>query len=159
MTSEGRPETTARAAANYIIWFCQRHGDPITNLKLQKLLYYAQGWFLALHGRPLFNDPLRAWVRGPVVYEVWKNFKEFRWDPITMTMPKPSVSELARDHLEEVIEVYGDYSALTLERMTHNEPPWRQARRGLDASAPSTAAISLADMKAYFTELADEPAA
>ena len=142
-----------------IIWFCQRHGDPITNLKLQKLLYYAQGWFLALHGRPLFDEPLRAWVRGPVVYEVWKNFKEFRWDPITMTMPKPSVSELARDHLEEVIEVYGDYSALTLERMTHNEPPWRQARRGLDASAPSTAAISLADMKAYFTELADEPAA
>ena len=74
-------------------------------------------------------------------------------------MPKPSVSELARDHLEEVIEVYGDYSALTLERMTHNEPPWRQARRGLDARTPSTAAISLADMKAYFTELADEPAA
>ena len=158
VASAGRAETTARAAANYIIWFCQRHGDPITNLKLQKLLYYAQGWFLALHGRPLFREPLRAWIRGPVEHGVWKSYSEFRWRPITTKISKPSLSELARDHIEEVIEAYGDYSALTLEKMTHQEEPWKRARGNLAHGESSTTIISLEDMKACFSKLADEPA-
>lgn len=156
--SAKRVETTARAVANYIVWRCQRHGDSITNLKLQKLLYYAQGWFLALHERPLFRDPLRAWVRGPVQYEVWKVFNEFKWRPITKQVSKPKLSELAQDHLDEVIEVFGDYGAYTLERMTHRERPWLRARGDLASDASSSNIISLDDMRAYFSEIANEPA-
>jgi uncharacterized phage-associated protein len=157
MTGVSRPETTALAAANYIVWFAQRHGDSITNLKLQKLLYYAQGWFLALYGRPLFQESLRAWVRGPVEYGVWQAFNGFKWNPITRDVAKPKLSELAQDHLDEVIEVYGDYSAYTLERMTHNEEPWLLARRGLESHERSTVIISQEAMRAYFSKLADEP--
>ncbi len=158
MTTVTKPETSARAAANYIVWFGQRHGDPITNLKLQKLLYYAQGWFLALHGRQLFPEPLRAWVRGPAEHGVWKAFSEYRWRPITRDIRKPNLSDLAREHLEEVIEVYGDYSAYTLERMTHGEDPWRRARGDMPSKAPSTRIISQDDLRVYFSKLADEPA-
>ena len=46
--------------AHYLIWFCHEHGDSITNLKLQKLLYYAQGWFLGLTGKILFSSRIEA---------------------------------------------------------------------------------------------------
>ena len=157
MTSVGRSETTARAAANYILWFCQQHGDPITNLKLQKLLYYAQGWFLALYGRPLFREPLRAWIRGPVEYGVWKAFNEFRWEPITKKIAKPAISTFDQNHLQEVLDVYGDFSAYTLERMTHEEEPWLHARAGLSPNERSAAMISLEEMRTHFSKLADEP--
>lgn len=150
-------ETTALTAANYIVWRCQMHGDTITNLKLQKMLYYAQGWFLAFYDRPLFSDSLRAWIRGPVQYEVWQSFNHYRWEPITKKVRKPAVSTHAQVHLDDVIKVYGDISAYTLERMTHGEPPWIRARGSLRPDQRSTAVISLDDMKAYFLELANEP--
>ena len=152
------PKTTARAAANYIIWSCHKHGDQITNLKLQKLLYFAQGWFLALYGKALFPEPLRAWMRGPVEYGVWKKFSEFRWEAITRKIARPKISELAVRHLDEIMQVYGDYSAYTLERMTHDEGPWRRARGALDDRERSTREISIEDMREHFTRLANEPA-
>lgn len=154
--STKRAVTTARTVANYIIWRCQRHGDSITNLKLQKLLYYSQGWFLGLYGRPLFSEPLRAWVRGPVEYGVWKTYSEFRWRPITKKVTKPALSEIGRAHVDEIIEVYGNFSALGLERMTHQEEPWKQARGGLAQGQPSTRIISQDNMLAYFSKLANE---
>ena len=45
-------------------------GDLISNLKLQKLAYYAQGFCLAMHGRPLFPEAIKAWKHGPVVSEL-----------------------------------------------------------------------------------------
>ena len=50
-------------------------GDIISNLKLQKLLYYAQGVTLALTGKPLFSDPIEAWQHGPVVPSVYRLYK------------------------------------------------------------------------------------
>ena len=49
--------------------------DPLTNLRLQKLLYHAQGWHLAVFGRPLFPDQLEAWPQGPVVPDVYRMFE------------------------------------------------------------------------------------
>ena len=53
----------AHEVARYIIRFFQEAGDPVTNLKLQKLLYYVQGWHLALKGQPAFPERLEAWMR------------------------------------------------------------------------------------------------
>ena len=55
---------SANQVAQNIIGFSHEHGDPISNLKLQKLLYYAQAWYLALYDVPLFDDPIEAWVHG-----------------------------------------------------------------------------------------------
>src|SRR5271165_1232342 len=56
-------------------------GDTISNLKLQKLLYYVQGYHLAFYGSELFPDPIVAWQYGPVVEGVYHNFKRFGYGP------------------------------------------------------------------------------
>src|SRR5688572_18511108 len=52
-------------------------GDSISNLKLQKLLYYAQGFHLAEHGRALFEERIEAWQHGPVIPTVYPEFKDY----------------------------------------------------------------------------------
>src|SRR5918998_6608397 len=52
-------------------------GGDIANLKVQKLLYYAQGHYLAMFGRPLFDDPVQAWSRGPVMKDVYHQLERF----------------------------------------------------------------------------------
>ena len=62
---------TARTAALYLLSKQDSEEPDISNLKLLKLLYYAQGTFLALYGRPLFNESIEAWLHGPVVPDVY----------------------------------------------------------------------------------------
>ena len=58
-------------------------GDSISNMKLQKLLYYCQGFHLAsFEGAALFDEKVEAWEHGPVVPVVWRRFREFGRDPI-----------------------------------------------------------------------------
>lgn len=64
-------ELAAKRVADYIIAFAHEHGDPVSNLKLQKLLYYAQAWHLALHDNPLFDERIEASVHGPAVPPVY----------------------------------------------------------------------------------------
>ena len=62
---------------NYILSMSEEDvGDGISNLKLQKLLYYCQGTYLAIKGTPLFEHPIEAWEHGPVVPEVYHQYKE-----------------------------------------------------------------------------------
>ncbi len=152
-------ETTARKAADYIIAVAHEAGDPISNLKLQKLLYYAQGWHLALKGEPLFDERIEAWVHGPVVPPVYGEFKGWAWKPIDYDPGQPAAIGLPNHvtaHLDEVMEVYGGMNALDLERLTHSEPPWLNARGTLAPDEPCTTIIRHEDMKAYFRSLADE---
>lgn len=101
-------------------------GDGISNLKLQKLVYYAQGFYGAVFGKPLFDEEISAWTHGPVVADLYRDYKQYGRNPI------PSVSEfninsLTKDEfelVEEVFEVFGQYSAWKLRNMTHEESPW-----------------------------------
>lgn len=100
----------------------------ISNLKLQKLLYYAQGTYYAITGGLLFAEPIKAWRHGPVVESVYHEYKsnganginfdeEFdfsRFDPETEGI------------LEEVYNYFGQYSAWKLRNMTHEERPWKE---------------------------------
>jgi len=153
----GTAAATAAQVADYLIHLSQRHGDPITNLKLQKLLYYAQGWHLAFFGRRLFHDQIQAWLRGPVVYGVWKKYSAHQWRPIGRRVPPPTLNPIVQGYLDSVFQAYQDCSAYTLEQMTHSEPPWRNARRGLGNREPSSAIIPIRDIEAYFLRRAHEP--
>ncbi len=108
-------------------------GDSISNLKLQKLLYYAQGFHLAAYDRPLFPERIEAWVHGPVVPEVYRQLKRFGANPVVLPQDvdfqavfTPDVREL----LDEVYSVYGQFSAASLRNMSHSEPPWKQTAQG-----------------------------
>jgi uncharacterized phage-associated protein len=100
--------------ADYLIAFSHEHGDPVSNLKLQKLLYYAQAWQLALYDEPLFNDRIEAWVHGPVVPSVYRQYKEWAWMPIQHDPQPPALDSGVQAHLDEVMDVYGSMSAYQL---------------------------------------------
>jgi|HubBroStandDraft_2_1064218.scaffolds.fasta_scaffold322050_2 uncharacterized phage-associated protein len=62
---------TASNLARYILSYFHEKGSPINSLKLQKLIYYGQAWSLALYDKPIFTEPVEAWVHGPVIYSVF----------------------------------------------------------------------------------------
>jgi len=146
--------TSARQVAQYLIFRAQATGDEITNLKLQKLLYYVQGWYLAIYDEPLFDDRLEAWVHGAVQPKVYSLYKQFLWEPITASVPCPKFDDnRIADHIDKVLAHYGKYSARDLERMIHREDPWKKARGGLPEDKPSKALIRHEAMKEYFSRL------
>lgn len=142
--------TSTNAVADYFIRFSHQVGDPITNLKLQKLVYYAQAWYLALHGERLIPDTFQAWVHGPVCYPLYQRFRSYSWNPISESVEVPDLPEGVEAHLREVMEVYGGYSAWDLERLTHAEAPWLNARGDLPAGEPSCSVISEDDMRRFY---------
>lgn len=110
-------------------------GDSLTHLKLQKLLYYAQGFHLALHNRPLFPEALYAWEHGPVVETVYHRYKNFGSSSLPYPEDPTSTDVLTASQRELIIEVntvYGQFSAWKLRDMTHNELPWLNTPRNTE---------------------------
>lgn len=107
-------------------------GDFISNLKLQKLVYYAQGFHLAMHGNPLFDEQILAWEHGPVVEKLYHYYKEHGASAI----PPPEkfdteiFSPQQKELLDDVYKVYGQFSAWKLRNMTHSERPWIETTYG-----------------------------
>jgi len=98
----------------------------ISNLKLQKLLYYAKGFHQAIFDKTLFPEKLWAWTHGPVVPDVYHEYKKYGAGPITELQCNPSdtFNEDQLELLNEVWSVFGQFSAWKLRDMSHNEKPW-----------------------------------
>lgn len=99
-------------------------GERLTNLKLQKLLYYQQGYHLAAFGTPLFEENIEAWMYGPVVPAVYDVYSKYS----SSTLPDVETSVTLLDEEEilfnEVYQAYRDFSAVGLMNRTHSETPW-----------------------------------
>ena len=143
------------SASDVARWFLWRNdaemrtGDSeyISNLKLQKLLYYAQGIYLALSGKKLFSDNLVAWAHGPVVVDVYHEYCSNGSRGIEYNeslRPKEKYSKEERNVLEQVYNYFGQYSAWKLRNMTHEERPWLET--------PQNHVISPKLIKQYFLE-------
>lgn len=130
--------------------------DRTTTMQLQKLLYYSQSCHLALHGEPLFEDPIEAWSNGPVVRSLWPKHRRLRkienpWpDAKTLSQAHGELSADAIDVLNAVAESLGNWSADALVESTHHENPWLSARGDLPADAYSQENLDPSDMRAYF---------
>lgn len=151
------PETTAGKLANYVLFASGQRGLRVTNLKLQKLLYYCQAWHLAFTGAELFPERIEAWVHGPVVPPVFAAFKEHRWNNLPVPVLEPEIEtgrtdRPIRDLVAEVLEVYGHFTGAELEGLTHLEEPWRAARNGIPSDAPSNAVISHECMRKHYQD-------
>ena len=147
---------TADQVADYIIWRTHDAGDTLTNLKLQKLLYYAQAWYLALNGMRLFDDTFKAWVHGPVNLTTYHRFKELGWAPILDDIHKPDLDFELQGHIDNALEVYSGFSAYQLELLTHRERPWIEARGSLAPDERCKEDIKDESMIAYYRELLEQ---
>lgn len=126
---------------------------PISTMKLQKLVYLAQGWSLALLDEPLYDEKHEAWANGPVSRELFREHRRMysvsRW---------PSGDADALEFLDQVIvdAVVANYGALSgseLSDLTHVQgTPWAKARlkAGAEPGASSTAELSIEDMREHF---------
>lgn len=106
----------------------------ITNLKLNKLLYYAQGWSLARFGRSLFEEDILAWQFGPIVASVYRAFNIYGSGPIVFENDMVKESPISKEEMQLLLDVYrayGRYSPATLVEMTHEVgTPWQKVYNG-----------------------------
>lgn len=132
---------SAKAVANTFLQLSSGSSYAIDPLKMQKLIYFAHGWHLALTGAPLIDEYVEAWPYGPVVPSLYHDLKIYGSSPIqeplrafdylTGNIVVPAVSDdpVAADIIAKVWEVYGKYSGLQLSDMTHQSgTPWERTR-------------------------------
>lgn len=146
--------TTAATVANYLINKSSKEGSPLTNKRLQKLLYYVQAWNLAINNNPLFEDKIEAWIHGPVIRSIYEEYREFVANPInktSITSTELNLDETTTKFIDRIVKAYSVYDTPTLEYMTHAEAPWQVARKGLEANESSSNEITHESMRTYYS--------
>jgi len=155
----------AQKIASFLIQYFNSTGEPLTNLKLQKLLYYLQVWYLVhFKGEILFKEIPEAWVHGPVYPSVYATYRDSNGAPIVPTHPlsdkeintwKKEIFPSKNEKLffDTFVQYYGIKGAFALELMTHNEDPWKNARKGLSPLEPSHNKIDLGFAEKYYRKL------
>ncbi|MFI5270942.1 MAG: Panacea domain-containing protein [Candidatus Saccharimonadales bacterium] len=127
-----KPEVVAK----YFLLKAAQEGEPITQLKLQKLVYLAYVNAL-LKNKKLFNENIQAWANGPVVPSLYKLLRKYGYNPIGEDFYKTDINKLLAELkdvqpiLDEVFDEYAPKSAFELVTITHNDGAWSKAREGL----------------------------
>ncbi len=162
------------AVVNYFLELANIDGEAISPMKLQKLLYLAHGWSLALADKPLLDKEIQAWKYGPVIPSVYQTFKEFGNDDITIRasgfsyedgkfvtlypeLPDGIEHQWVRDLLKKVWEIYKPLTAAQLSTLSHLPgSPWSQTVGDNLGQIPSGRVIPDTIIKKYFLSLIDE---
>ena len=155
MTTKSKSKLKALDVAQYFIYLANQENKSITNKKLQKLVYYAQAWSLALNNKKLFSEHIEAWVHGPAIRTLYVQYKNFGFGPIEEEVKDTSINKITGKNKELLNEVWGAYGKLDagyLEMLTHSERPWQEAREGLQSHENSENTISIKTMKSYYSE-------
>lgn len=124
----------------------------LSTMKLQKLCYYAQGWHLAWHGRPLFDEDLEAWRMGPVSRDLYRKHKGQAsvdsWEHGSASdVPPEGVATL-----ESILDFYAPYSGFDLGEMTHQERPWQEAWEAVEPMWRGSVTIDKDTIREYFSQ-------
>ena len=131
----------------------------VTPLALQKILYFVQGLYFSKYEVPLFDDNCQAWVHGPVYAEIYDMFSSFRYDPIDdprfelLKGKSTNLNEKEREVINLVVNTFGIYGGKVLEKITHRENPWIDAREGYLENEPSQEEISKEAINDYFVSV------
>ena len=133
--------------------------EEVTPLMLQKLLYFIQGVYSALYEKPIFEEDCRAWVHGPVYPEVYELFRDFKYNPIDdarfalLDGTADALTEKEKTVIDLVVNTFGMYGGKVLERITHNEDPWIEARKGYGDSIPSSELLPKDRIMRYYVDV------
>jgi uncharacterized phage-associated protein len=144
----------AKNVAKYFIYLASKNvvGDNeeregITNLKLQKILYFAQAYYLAKLDKPLFENPILAWEYGPVVSEVYRKYKSNGSNAIISEKDTRLISNEDKENLKKIWASFGGYSASRLVDISHAHTPWKNAH------SSGSNEISQKAIKDYYTPI------
>lgn len=158
----------AKSISNAFISLANSDDMDIDPLKLQKLLYFAHGYYMAEHDdAPLINEYFEAWDYGPVLPTVYYDFREFGDRPIkrfaytydyklgrAIPAPLPNDDPLAEEVIKWVWDNYKQYTGLQLSEMTHKDGgPWHLARGRSANSKMRNERLEILDIKRHFAEL------
>lgn len=138
---------SALEIAKYVINHEHDNGREISNLRLQKLLYFVQAKILVETGNPCFEDEMEAWEYGPVVPTVYEVYKRYGSLPIS---GKQNLSGIIDSEIEkyigEILDYFSNTPTFELVQITHNQTPWIEAKnKGLHSC------ISVVSIKKFFT--------
>ncbi|MFJ5487649.1 Panacea domain-containing protein [Hansschlegelia beijingensis] len=137
-------------------WFINRvdreSGEAITHLKLQKMVYFAQAYYLANFNKALFSEDIQAWAHGPVVPSLFEAYKNCSWNAIGPVAPAKIKDKDVLAYLEAAYEKFSKFGAKQLEKMTHDHAPWRDARGDLPPEARCSRIIDKIAMRDFYAQ-------
>lgn len=111
-------------------YFLSKNLD-LTDIQIQKLVYYAYSWYMVKHqGEKLFEERPQAWIHGPVFRSLFDNMKDY--EKFRSSKNYEKLDATIKTFLDIIYTVYGKYSGNELEELTHSETPWQNARKGLN---------------------------
>lgn len=130
------------AVANFVIEVAKKKGNPVTNLKLQKILFFLQGYFLSNYGAPLIDGSFSKWRYGPVEEKVYQSFKNYGATPINSEFKEASIdrgiiyvnpvrmnitelSDNLMSELKELVEKLINIEPWELVDITHRHSSWK----------------------------------
>lgn len=126
-----------RAIANFILDYCDQNETELTNLKLQKLVYFCHAWHLVSFGEPLIKHTFEAWEFGPVLPYLYRTLSEYKDGPISGRLKKfdphsgrqveitYELEAKTRSFLKKIVNLYSNYSAGQLVELSHiPNGPW-----------------------------------
>ena len=132
----------------------------LTQKKLQKLVYYAYAWFIALNNESkdeitneLFKEQPEAWIHGPVFPSLYDRYKNYNWNEIEKKESNLKLNKDLEAFLDDIWMKFGEFTADELEYMTHQESPWIKARKNVDFFERSNKKISKEDIFMYYNGL------
>lgn len=126
--------------------------NPISALKLQKIVYYCQAWSLVWDDKPLYPEEIEAWSNGPVIRDLYEAHRG-QYEVTCVGGHSENLNFEEKETIDAVWRDYGGKSAQWLVMLSHAELPWRTARKGLRSSEPSDRKINLDDMANYYSGL------
>lgn len=151
--TEKKYNNSAEKIALYII----SSGREITNLLLQKILYYVKAISKIFEGESFILEPCEAWKFGPIFPSVYEKYREFGKQEIKLNLSKDYISELLSEEektvTDFVMNTFGIYNAWFLKDLTHLEEPWIVARKGLAEDDASRNQMDEEIISNYFAKM------
>jgi uncharacterized phage-associated protein len=143
-------QVTAFDVAHWFLAKANSENKPLKHMKLQKLVYFAYGWYYAYCDEPLFGEEIYAWRHGPVVSELYHQYKHYKHKPMTEDAKPPDLNKNVVAVLDSVWGTYASYTDVHLSEITHRpDSPWTHAYR----SDEWYATMSPESIRVYFKAL------
>lgn len=137
--------------ALYILQLLSQNEIEVSAMKLQKICFYVQGWYVAKKGCPLFKHDFQAWRYGPVSPTLYKYHTKNATVSLNYTnIPGhiQNISDADKNFIEVIVSLYAGFTGLQLSELSHKQDPWINAKQ----NSPSTNEITLESMQEYFSK-------